>query len=135
MLAYYLSANYRNNNEVEAFASLAGIKWCIQNGFTNFILKMDSLLIINMIKERHTDNTIDDISQCMNQVNNTPMHYYKEANQVADYLAKMASNNSGNKIYMSFLHLPREIKGPFIMDKFQVPIIITNYDKANIFVS
>lgn len=89
----------------------------------------------NMDDNYKMKNTIDDILQCMNQANITPVHCNREANQVADYLSKIVSNTSESKMYMSFYLLPREIKRTFILDKFQVPSIRTKYNKENFFVS
>lgn len=105
--AFSISAKCNSNNDVEAQAVIFGIKWCLKHGYSDFIIELDSLLVVNMLKEGRTDNykmkkIIDEATQLMNQVNITPNHCYREANQVADFLAKFASTTCHSNIYLSF---------------------------------
>ena len=40
-------------------------------------------------------------------------HCYREANQVADFLAKLASSSGNGIFYFSYQQLPKEAKGSF----------------------
>lgn len=119
---YAILAKCDSHNEAEAQAALFGIKWCIQNGVTNFTIELDSLLATNMLKNNHTQHyksrrTMKEISQYMNPANITPTHCYREANQVADFLAKYATSAMEDNIYLSFNQMPRGAKGPFLFGK------------------
>lgn len=71
----------------------------------------------------------------MNQANISPVHCFREANKVADSLAKLATTNSEAKLYLSFQQLSKGTKGSFVLGKHQIPTVRLKYDKANFFVS
>jgi len=58
-------------------------------------------------------------------------HCYREANQLVDWLATMAMNSQASNTYVSYQQLPKGEKGPFLMDKRQIPNIRSKFDKAN----
>lgn len=62
-------------------------------------------------------------------------HNYREGNQVADSLANFVANLNHNKMYYTFDQLPKDTKGLFQLDKWQMPSLRTRYHKANFFVS
>lgn len=45
-----------SNNMTEALAARAGIQLCLSQGFNNFELQMDSLLIVDMLQNRENKN-------------------------------------------------------------------------------
>uniref|UniRef100_A0A0V0I3V6 Putative ovule protein n=1 Tax=Solanum chacoense TaxID=4108 RepID=A0A0V0I3V6_SOLCH len=49
--------------------------------------------------------------------------------------AKLATMRSGPILYSRLYQLPSGIKGPYLLDKMQLPSIRIRYDKANFFVS
>ncbi|KAG5582985.1 hypothetical protein H5410_053612 [Solanum commersonii] len=53
----------------------------------------------------------------MKQANVKATHYFREANDVADHLVKLAMNSQKNSSFDSFQHLPARAKGPFYLDK------------------
>lgn len=50
-------------------------------------------------------------------------HCYREANQLTNWLAKMVSNSEDSNRYLSEQELPNGAKGPFLLNKRQVPSI------------
>lgn len=85
IMAFSISAKCTSNNDAEAQAALFGVKWCIQNGYSCYIIELDYLLVVNILKERRTDNyqikrIIEETTQLMNPANVTPNHCYREAN-------------------------------------------------------
>ncbi|KAG5598175.1 hypothetical protein H5410_029545 [Solanum commersonii] len=62
-------------------------------------------------------------------------NHIREANQVADILAKSPSMSGNNIFYYSFQHLSKGVKGPFQLDKWQLPSIRRRFDKAIFFTS
>ncbi|XP_060200827.1 uncharacterized protein LOC132629107 [Lycium barbarum] len=78
---------------------------------------------------------IEDTSEELQHSNVKFMHCYRGANQLADWLAKQEMKSNDNNIYLSDQELPNRAKGPYILDKRQVPSIRSKFDKANFFVS
>lgn len=140
IMAFSVPLHCNSNNQIEAAAANYGAKWYIQNRILNFNLELDSLIISNMIKEEDTTNLklrriITYTSQLMKTAEVTISHCYREANQVAYFLAKMASMSGNSTFYYSFQQLPKEVKGVFQLDKCQLSSIRRRYDKCNFFVS
>ncbi|KAG5612881.1 hypothetical protein H5410_024162 [Solanum commersonii] len=48
-------------------------------------------------------------------------HCFREGNQVADCLAKLASSSHQMLITQLYSNLPRRAKGLFLLDKWQLP--------------
>ncbi|KAH0696221.1 hypothetical protein KY290_013579 [Solanum tuberosum] len=124
----------------EAKATWFGGKWCKQNGYTNIIVELDSLLITNMLKEKtassfRLNRIMEATSSILDLASIKFEHCYREANQLADWLAKMAMNSQTSNIYLSAQQLPKAAKGLLIMDKRQVPSIRSKVDKEIFFVS
>ncbi|KAF3647482.1 hypothetical protein FXO38_18636, partial [Capsicum annuum] len=114
--------------------------WCYQFGHTNFTLELDSMDLVNMLNNSGVTNMklkpmIDSINNIKNKVQMQVRHCYREENLVADFLAKMASNSNQTLITHSYNILPRQARGAFLLDKWQLPTIRCKYDRANFFVS
>ncbi|XP_019237530.1 PREDICTED: uncharacterized protein LOC109217719 [Nicotiana attenuata] len=140
IMAFSLPVQSNTNNSTEAMAAKVGIQWCIQQGYNDFYLEIDLQIVANMLNERYTDNLhlkdlIDEITRIMHNVEINIAHYFREANQVADTLAKNAAKNGSSGYYYTFQQLPGNAKGPFQLDKWQLPSFRIRYDKANFFVS
>lgn len=65
----------------------------MENVYPNFILECDSLITVNMIKDKSQMawklwDTIMEIRRITLQANATVQHSFREVNQVADALAK-----------------------------------------------
>lgn len=140
IMAFSLSVPCISSNMAEALAAEFGMKWCCLQRHTNFILELDSLVIANMVNNRGSNNLklkqiIDRIVKLKYLHGVQVSHCYREGNQVADFLAKLASTSSQNSMFHSFIQLPREAKGLVQLDKRQMPSIRTKSDKANFFIS
>ncbi|XP_009804964.1 uncharacterized protein [Nicotiana sylvestris] len=140
IMAFAMSIDCDNHNMAKARAAEFGGKWCNQLGFTNFILDLDSNIIVIMVNQDGIKNmklkiVTERITSLVQHANAIVQHRYREGNQVADVLAKIASISRTNLICQSFEHLPKEAKGAFIMDKWQMPSMRTKYEKNNFFVS
>lgn len=48
-MAFFVPVTSTRNNMTKALAAKFGVKWCKQQGYTNFILELDSLIIANML--------------------------------------------------------------------------------------
>ncbi|XP_047271026.1 uncharacterized protein LOC107877522 isoform X1 [Capsicum annuum] len=129
-----------SSNMAEAMAAELGVKRCYQFGHTNFTLELDSMDLVNMLNNSGVTNVklklmIDSINNIQNKVQMQVRHCYREGNQVADFLAKMASNSNQTLITHSYNILPIQARGAFLLDKWQLPSVRCKYDRANFFVS
>ncbi|PHU03108.1 hypothetical protein BC332_28359 [Capsicum chinense] len=48
IMAFSIPSSCNSNNSAEVQAALFGLNWCYQNGFRNFTIELDSLLITNI---------------------------------------------------------------------------------------
>ncbi|XP_060201453.1 uncharacterized protein LOC132629989 [Lycium barbarum] len=140
IMAFSISVNCCNNNMAEALVAEFGVKWCYQHGYTNFTLELDSKVIATMLDNNLVTNmklkqVLDTIRSIKNRVGIQVSHCFREGNHVADLLAKFASTSNQNLLTKSLLHLPRQARGSFQLDKWQLPSLRCKYDKANFFVS
>ncbi|KAK4352242.1 hypothetical protein RND71_027760 [Anisodus tanguticus] len=124
------------SNLAEATA-LYGVKWRMSNGFRNIILESDSLIIINMLEGKiniawQLQDSIDTIKQLFSQTNYIAQHCYREANQIADALAKW-SKNGQEEIIFEIKDLTKESAGTYILDKDNVASI-KHKQKKNMYV-
>ncbi|MCD7454106.1 hypothetical protein HAX54_023468 [Datura stramonium] len=116
------------------------LKWCSENGYTKIQLELDSLISINMLKNKDTTNlklkpTILSSIQALTDMNVKISHCYREANVVADFLAELASSRGNIAFYFSYQQLPREVMRIYQLDRCQLPSIRRRYDNSNFFVS
>ncbi|KAH0688023.1 hypothetical protein KY285_016414 [Solanum tuberosum] len=91
IMALFISVNMD-----ESLAAEFGVKWCYHHGYTDFILEIDSIIIAKMLNSNLGTNlklkqVIDTINIIKNRVGFQVSHCFREGNQLADYLAKMAS--------------------------------------------
>lgn len=82
---------------------------------------MDSLLIANMLNEGKTSSfklnkIIEETTSMLSQARVKVTHCYREANCLADWMAKMATSSQESHIYHSIQQLPQGAKGPLLMD-------------------
>lgn len=99
-----------------------------------------SMLVTNMLKEKDTNNLklkklIKQTSKTIEGADISISHCYREAKQVADFLAKLASSSGNCTFYFSYQQLQEEVKGLFQLDRWHLPCIRRRYDICNFFVS
>ncbi|KAH0761309.1 hypothetical protein KY290_017382 [Solanum tuberosum] len=124
----------------ESLAAEFGVTWCCHHGYTDLILEIDSIIIAKMLNNNSGTNlklkqVIDSINIIKNRVGFQVSHCFREGNQLADYLAKMASFSAQSLLTQAFAQLPRQAKGFFLLDKWKLPSFRCKYDEANFFVS
>ncbi|XP_060210726.1 uncharacterized protein LOC132637688 [Lycium barbarum] len=101
IMAFSKSVQSSINNSAEALAAEFGVKWCYHQGYTNFTLELDSMVIANMINKQDSSNaklkqTVNNLLRLQRQTNFQVKHCFREGNQVADSLAKLASASDQN---------------------------------------
>lgn len=113
---------------------------CEYQGYTNFTLELDSTIITNKLNNNLVTNmklkqVVDNIKSIKNRIGIQVTHCFREGNQVADWLAKLASTSTQILITQSLSHLPRQARGCIQLDKWMMPSLRCKYDKSNFFVS
>lgn len=124
-MAFFVPITCESNNMVEAIATEFGGKWCNCLRYTNFALELDSMVIANMLKNRNTNNLkikmiIDRTINIIEIPKVTVKHSFKEKNQVADSLAKLAATTIQSLICHTYQQLPKNAKGLSVSDSCQV---------------
>ncbi|XP_070041366.1 uncharacterized protein [Nicotiana tomentosiformis] len=109
VFAFSIPIQANSSSQAEATTVRFGIEWCTQQGYSNIHVETDSLMSLTFL--------------------------IKEANQVVDMLAKLASTSGNKTLYHSQDNLPREAKGLIQLDKWQFPSFRRRYEKCNFFVS
>lgn len=111
IMAFSIPFNAENHNIVEAQAAWIGTNWCIQNGFSQATLELDSLYFVEVLHKESATNyklsqIVNKIREAINNFNIQISHCYREANQLADCLAKMAGNTQQPSYFYSIHQLP-----------------------------
>ena len=91
-------------------------------GYINFTLELDSTTITNKLNNNLVTNmklkkVVDNIKSIKNRIGIQVTHCFREGNQVADWLAKLASTSTQILITQSLSHLPRQARGFIQLDK------------------
>ncbi|XP_060182063.1 uncharacterized protein LOC132611694 [Lycium barbarum] len=134
IMGFSIPVNSSSNNQAEMEAASFGSNWCIQNGFTNIHIELDSLLITEMLIKKDTKNMklkhmVKATSNTLRGANVIFTHCFREANQIADFLAKKAATSGDRALYLSYQDLPREAKGLLQLDKWQLPTFRRRFEK------
>ncbi|XP_075098056.1 uncharacterized protein LOC142175373 [Nicotiana tabacum] len=128
IVAYAQNVQLCTNNSAEVHAALCGMKLCKDLNFGNIILEMHSLIVVNMIKGEYKVpwelmDKMETLKDMLQQLQAQVVHCYREGNVVADELSKIGaeSQHENAMLYGTVKDLPREARGPFRMDKLQLP--------------
>ncbi|KAK6796412.1 hypothetical protein RDI58_004113 [Solanum bulbocastanum] len=97
-------------------------------------MELDSVIIVQMIKgisniPWNLITMIEDIQQRIREREIQVSRCYREGNTVADALSKHAISIEHEIYFDSEDQLPREVKGPFFMDKLDMPSFRLKVDK------
>ncbi|XP_060195293.1 uncharacterized protein LOC132624546 [Lycium barbarum] len=126
IMAFSYPTQFCTNNYSEAKAALIGISWCVNHQFEALEVELDSMIVVQMINgiirpPWKLQGIIEDIQSKALQRNITFKHCYREANEVADSLAKHAAQNQVPIIFLQECDLPNAIRGPLRMNKLDFP--------------
>ncbi|KAH0695103.1 hypothetical protein KY285_022200 [Solanum tuberosum] len=91
------------NNQVEVQAACYGLNWCIQHGYNNILLEVDSELLTKWLLQV-----------------SIPWRMHREANSTADLLAKHSHQNDIEQHYYTPQQLPHAVKGSYLLEKMGV---------------
>nr|XP_009774734.1 PREDICTED: uncharacterized protein LOC104224736 [Nicotiana sylvestris] len=117
-----IDSKSNSNNMIEVLAAEFGVKWCSHHGFTDFVLELDSLVIVNMLTKKEADNIkikqiVDNIINSINDANVRMQNCLRKGNQVADCLAKLAATSNQAKIFQNFQYLYFEYQLNFSLNQ------------------
>ncbi|XP_070031824.1 uncharacterized protein [Nicotiana tomentosiformis] len=87
VMAFASPIQFSTNNYSEVQAALQGTLWCCDQNCFNYILELDSMLVVNMILG-------------------------KKGNEVADSLSKYATTITEKVTFLNEQDLPNEVRGP-----------------------
>lgn len=123
--AFSVPLGSRTNVEAEILAAIYGLRFASSLNFPNLILETDSKLLVEWLHLKLPWPWIHfhHLHSLLLSVGSIPVaHIYREANSVADGLAKLASSTQS---HCSFSHsdLPSNIKGLVALDQRQCPYV------------
>ncbi|KAL3377125.1 hypothetical protein AABB24_003503 [Solanum stoloniferum] len=136
IIAFSYPTQCYTNNYSEAQAALIGISWCLGQQFEALEVELDSQVVVRMINGSckppwRIHNLIEDIKNKIAQRNIIVKHCYREGNEVADALAKYATNIQEPIIYFQESKLPAEVRGLLRMNKLHLPSFRRRPKKAS----
>ncbi|OIT32912.1 putative ribonuclease h protein, partial [Nicotiana attenuata] len=126
IMAFSVSMIFCSNNMAETQTANFGLQWYIDYNIKNFNLEMDSKILVDMIKGINKPSWklhhwIAKIQEKQKFFKADVIHCYREANMVADSLAKFGAIEDASRIFSQINELPRHVKGAFILDKIGMP--------------
>ncbi|WMV08266.1 hypothetical protein MTR67_001651 [Solanum verrucosum] len=103
------------NNQAEVQAACYGLNWCIQHGYNNILLEVDSELLTKWLLQVSIPwrmyRFIQELKTLANQlVCFECLHIYREANSTAGLLAKHSHQNDIEQHYYTPQQLPHAVK-------------------------
>ncbi|XP_071917209.1 uncharacterized protein [Coffea arabica] len=107
----------------EARALLIGLQICVHRGFGNLYVQSDFLVLVGILQHRihcpwHIRREVRQIWKFVEDSDRF-LHYYREANTVADALSNVAVSHPEQqlKIYKAFNSFPRLARGAIRLDR------------------
>lgn len=126
-LAFAVSLGQGTNNFAELCSLLHGL-WCIaQLGISNLEIELDSLLIVNWLKQGlcglwYLFNYWEEIQRYLAEMFVTIQHVYRECNAAANFLALLGAEGT-NKNWHQYMELPHRLRGILKIDKVGLPAL------------
>ncbi|KAK4717973.1 hypothetical protein R3W88_016311 [Solanum pinnatisectum] len=124
--AFAIPLGEGTNNQAEVQAASYGLNWCIQHGYTNIILEVDSELLIKWLKQNSSppwriQRFVQELQTLVNHCEFLQcVHTYREANSTADFLSKQSHRQDIIQHYYTCNQLPNVARGSYILEKMGV---------------
>ncbi|KAL3360803.1 hypothetical protein AABB24_013986 [Solanum stoloniferum] len=138
ILAFSYPTQFCTNNYSEAQVALIGISWCSNQWFEALEVELDSTIVVQMINgicKPHWRilGIIDEIKFLIKHKNIGVIvkYCYREASEVADALAKYATQIQDPKIILQEVDLPEVTKGLLRMNKLNFSTFRRRAKKTN----
>ncbi|KAH0693326.1 hypothetical protein KY290_021507 [Solanum tuberosum] len=124
------------NMEAEAIALWKALQFCLGNGFQKVILETDSLSLKNMLIRNwripwEIAERVEDSQEIMKPINVQIRHTFREANQLADYIANIAIGTTEKQQFQEYNQLPSWGRSIVNIDKQQIPSLRIRTRKIN----
>lgn len=113
--------------QAEFKSLLFGVQQCLLRGFSRIQVEVDSLVLVNILLQKvkcpWLIRSEHDELLAIQGLEWTVAHCYREANQVADALAKVGAWSEDIVLYTSQSDLPRLARGALGLDRSKTPVI------------
>nr|XP_010314573.1 uncharacterized protein LOC104645185 [Solanum lycopersicum] len=127
VMAYSVFLGEGSNNQAETKAAQLGLSWALELGYKNIQMELDSQLVVQWITKKTAPqwtvaNQVEEIQQLISQTQYfSCSHIFREANSVADSLAKHSNNTTTPQVYFNTNQLPKETQAYYQMDLQNMP--------------
>ncbi|XP_060202495.1 uncharacterized protein LOC132630930 [Lycium barbarum] len=126
--AYSINLGKGTNNWAEAKALQYGVDWCMNKGWYNIVIEVDSLLLVRAIQGKtkvpwNIPQIVKWIQGLLELHQIQIRHCFREANQAADKLAQISHSHIHAIVYNEYQALPRQVRGIINMDRWGLPSI------------
>ncbi|WMV32966.1 hypothetical protein MTR67_026351 [Solanum verrucosum] len=124
--AFTIPLGEGTNNQAEVQAASYGLKWCIQHGYNNIILEVDSELLTRWLLQTsippwRIQRFVQELQNLVNQCEFFQcFHTYREANSTTDFLSKQSHRQDIIQHYYNHNQLPNAARGSYILKKMGV---------------
>lgn len=125
-LAYASPLDIGSNKRAEAKATAFGIVLYIQMGFLNMVLEVDSQLVFRCVNQQASppclvDKAMTRLQNHIAQLNSFEyIHIFREANYVADSLAKFSHSLRAPRIFFEVQQILNDTKNHYSFDKINI---------------
>lgn len=123
IFAFTVPLGVGTNNQVEIQAAIYGLQWCINHGYHQVLLEVDSKLLIQWI----TTNSevpwslfqfVNDLKEVVSQFSCLQCHHTcREANDTADMMSKWSHRFDIIQHYYTYQQLPSRSKSAYLLDR------------------
>ncbi|KAK4707022.1 hypothetical protein R3W88_033409 [Solanum pinnatisectum] len=126
ILAFSTPMGEGTNNQAEIGAAIFGMTWILQLGYKNVLLEVDSQPLVDWIMAKtkppwSVNTQVQQLKALIGQTSNFRCeHTYREANSVADSLAKQSHKITSPNIYSNSQKLPKEARAHYQLDMLEM---------------
>ncbi|KAK4706306.1 hypothetical protein R3W88_034140 [Solanum pinnatisectum] len=126
ILAFSTPMGEGTNNQAEIEAAIFGMTWLLQLGYKNVYLEVDSQILVDWIMAKtkplwSVNTQVQQMKALIGQTSNFRCkHTYREANSVADSLAKQSHKIMSPSIYSNSQQLPKEARAHYQLDMMEM---------------
>ncbi|XP_070012966.1 uncharacterized protein LOC142176276 [Nicotiana tabacum] len=115
IVAFADFCGHSSNNLAEIKAVLQSTNLCRSCGFLKDVVKLDSMLIINMINKNmkppwQISHVLEQVWSIASIGEFTSLHYFREENGIVDQLANLGERNNNQVIFTEVVSLPRKVR-------------------------
>ncbi|GLT37826.1 hypothetical protein SLA2020_121150 [Shorea laevis] len=120
LLGYTRNIGHTNSLAAELWAIRDGLSLAVERGFTKIIVETDSKVAVTLLNSNYINfhplaTLLDDCRALLCQIPEVHLHHiYREANSVADLLAKMGTTLASSFVILE--HCPTDICNMYFLD-------------------